>query len=154
MFVSTLNSFASIGWIHDILKQYTNRTRHRYTRIVTVWNRLIWNGTPKRVSSKTKQCFSDFCMMTSSNETFSALLALCEGNPPVTGGFPSPRPVTRSFDVFFDLRLNKQLSKQSSRWWFETQSRPLWCHSNGEYSLPDTLNGHCTTTISLTFEIF
>ena len=33
----------------------------------------------------------------------------------VTGGFPSQRPVTRSFDVFFDLRLNKQLSKQSRR---------------------------------------
>ena len=33
-------------------------------------------------------------------ETFSALLALCEGNPPVTGGFPSQKPVTRSFDVF------------------------------------------------------
>ena len=33
-------------------------------------------------------------------ETFSALLALCEGNPPVTGGFPSERPVTRSY-VFF-----------------------------------------------------
>ena len=38
-------------------------------------------------------------------ETFSALLALCAGNPPVTGEFPSQRPVTRSFDVFFDLRL-------------------------------------------------
>ena len=43
---------------------------------------------------------------------FSALLPLCEGNPPVTGGFPSQRPVTRSFDVFFDLHLNKRLSKQ------------------------------------------
>ena len=40
-------------------------------------------------------------------ETFSALLALCEGNPPVTGGFPSQRPATQSFDIFFDLRLNK-----------------------------------------------
>ena len=41
-------------------------------------------------------------------ETFSiALLNICEGNPPVTGGFLSQRPVTRSFDVFFDLRLNK-----------------------------------------------
>ena len=29
--------------------------------------------------------------------------------------FPSQRPVARSFDVFFDLRLNKQLSKQSKR---------------------------------------
>ena len=45
-------------------------------------------------------------------ETFSALLALCVGNSPVTGEFPSQRPVTRSFDVFFDLRLNKRLSKQ------------------------------------------
>ena len=37
-------------------------------------------------------------------ETFSALLALCVGNSPVTGGFPPQRQVTRSFDVFFDLR--------------------------------------------------
>ena len=36
-------------------------------------------------------------------ETFSALLALCEGNSPVTGEFPSQRPVSRSFDIFFDL---------------------------------------------------
>ena len=43
-------------------------------------------------------------------ETFSALLALCEGNPPVTGGFPSQKPVTRTFDVFFDQRLNKRLA--------------------------------------------
>ena len=40
-------------------------------------------------------------------ETFSALLAFCAMNPPVTGEFPSQRPVTRSFDVFFDLRPNK-----------------------------------------------
>ena len=59
---------------------------------------------------------------------FSALLALCVGNSPVSGEFPSQRPVTRSFDVFFDLRLNKQLSKQSRRWWFETPSRSLWRH--------------------------
>ena len=63
-------------------------------------------------------------------KTFSALLALCEGNPPATGGFPSQRPVTRSFDVFFDLRLNKRLSIQSRRWKFETPSRSLWRHCN------------------------
>ena len=40
-----------------------------------------------------------------------ALLALCVGNSPVTGEFPSQRPVTRSFDVFFDLCLNQQMSK-------------------------------------------
>ena len=62
--------------------------------------------------------------------TFSALLALCAGNSPVTGEFPSERPVTRSFDVFFDLCLNKRLSKQSWGWWFETPSCPLWHHFN------------------------
>ena len=40
-------------------------------------------------------------------ETFSALLPLCTGNSPVTGEFPSQRPVTRSFDIFLDLRLKK-----------------------------------------------
>ena len=40
-------------------------------------------------------------------DTFSALLALCAGKSPVTGEFPTQRPVTRSFDAFFDLRLNQ-----------------------------------------------
>ena len=61
-------------------------------------------------------------------ETFSALLAICAGNSPVPGEFPAQRPVTRIFDVFFDLGLNKRLSKQSWGWWFETLSRPLWRH--------------------------
>ena len=63
-------------------------------------------------------------------ETFSALLALCAGNSPVTGEFPAQRPVTRSFDVFFDLSMNKWLSKQSWGWWSETPSRPSWHHCN------------------------
>ena len=41
-------------------------------------------------------------------EAFSALLAICAGNSPVTGEFHAQRPVTRSFDVFFDLLLNKR----------------------------------------------
>ena len=63
-------------------------------------------------------------------ETFSALLAICAGNSPVPGEFPAQRPVTRSFDVFFDPSLNKRLSKHSRGWWFETLSGPLWRHSN------------------------
>ena len=63
-------------------------------------------------------------------ETFSALLALCVGNSPVPGEFPSQRPVTRSFDVFFDLQLNERLNKHSRRQWFETLSRSLWRHCN------------------------
>ena len=50
------------------------------------------------------------------SETFPALLAICAGNSPVTDEFPAQRPVTRSFDVFFDLYLNKRLSKQSRGW--------------------------------------
>ena len=63
-------------------------------------------------------------------ETFSALLALCEGDSPVNGGFPSQRPVSRSFDVFFEVRLNKRLSKQSIRWWVETPMRLLRRNGN------------------------
>ena len=61
-------------------------------------------------------------------ETFSVLLALCVGNSPVIGEFPSQRPVARSFDVFFDPRLKKRLNKQSKRRWFETPSRSVWRH--------------------------
>ena len=43
---------------------------------------------------------------------------------------PAQRPVTRSFNVFFDLRLNKRLSKQSWGWWFETLPCPLWRQCN------------------------
>ena len=63
-------------------------------------------------------------------EKLSSLLAFCEGNPPLTGGFRSQRPVTRSFDVFFGLRLNKQSSKQSTHRWFDTPLRSLWRHCN------------------------
>ena len=63
-------------------------------------------------------------------ETFSTLLALCAGNSPVTGEFPAQRPVTSSFDAFFDLCLNKRLNKQSWGWWFETPSCSLWRHCN------------------------
>ena len=63
-------------------------------------------------------------------EAFSALLTICAGNSPVPGEFPAQRPVTQSFDIFFDLRPNKRLSKQSWGWWFETLSPSLWRHCN------------------------
>ena len=65
-------------------------------------------------------------------ETFSALLALCAGNSPVTGEFPSQRPVMWRFDIFFDLRLNRRLCTQTKSRWFETPSRSLWRHFNVE----------------------
>ena len=51
---------------------------------------------------------------------------------PLCGEFTGlqQRPVTRSFDVFFDLRLDGRLSKHSWGWWLETPSCPLWSQSN------------------------
>ena len=60
---------------------------------------------------------------------------LVTGPLPVTGEFPSQRPVTRSFGVFFDERLEKQLSKQSRRRWYGTPSHSLWRHSNLRWPL-------------------
>ena len=69
-------------------------------------------------------------MMTSSNgNIFRVTGPLC-GEFTGPGEFPTQRPVTRSFDVFFDLRLNKRLSKQPRGWWFETPSWSLWRHCN------------------------
>ena len=86
-------------------------------------------------------------------ETFSALLATCAGNSPVPGEFPTQRPVTRSFDVYFDLRPNKQLSKQWRGWWFETPSWSLWRHRNGSPSpvCLDRISGVTWTRTNLLF---
>ena len=83
------------------------------------------------------KCYRYLSMVTAANdrdhhdviETFSALLAMCAGNSPAIGDFPAQRPVKRSFDVFFDLRLNKRLRKS----WgccFERPLRPLWRQCN------------------------
>ena len=77
-------------------------------------------------------------MMTSSNGNIFRITGLCAGNSPVTGEFPSQRPVARSFDVFFDLRLNKQLRKQSRHRLFDTPSRSLWRRCNAS---------HCDVTV-------
>ena len=69
-------------------------------------------------------------MMTSSNgNIFRVTGPLC-GEFTGPGEFPAQRPVTRSFDVFFDLRPNKRLNKQPWVWWFETSSWSLWRQCN------------------------
>ena len=83
--------------------------------IVSKTFRQIWLSQ-KATKSKSNTVIIDIKNHDDVMETFSALLDLCGGNSPITGEFPSQRPVTRSFYVFFDLRLNKQLSKPSRRW--------------------------------------
>ena len=73
-----------------------------------------------------------FDLMTLSNGNIFRVTGPLWEKSPVNGEFPTKRPVTRSFDDFFDLRLNKRLSKQWWGWWYETPSRPLWRHYNGK----------------------
>ena len=75
------------------------------------------------------------------------------GNAPVSGEFPAQRPVTRSFDVFFDLRLNKRLSKQTWVWWFETLSCPLWRHCNDLCSCHGAMSCIYQHALYLSFKI-
>ena len=69
-------------------------------------------------------------MMTSSNGNIFSVTGPSCGEFTGPGEFPTQRSVTRSFDVFFDLRLNKWLSKQPRGWWFEMLSWSLWRHCN------------------------
>ena len=69
------------------------------------------------MSSVLSRCYpgeeATHSMMTSSNgNIFRVTGPLC-GELTGPDEFPAQRPVTRSFDVFFDLRLNKRLSKQA-----------------------------------------
>ena len=69
-------------------------------------------------------------MITSSNGNIYRVTGHLRGEFTGPGEFLAQRPVTRRFDVFFDLSLNEWLNKRSRFWWFETQLRPLWRHCN------------------------
>ena len=68
--------------------------------------------------------------MTSSNGNIFRVTGLCAVPTTVTGEFPSQKPVTRIFDVFFDLRPNKRSGKESWGWWFGTPLCSLWRYCN------------------------
>ena len=80
--------------------------------------------------------------MTSPNgNTCRVTVPLC-GEFTGPGEFHTQRPVTRSFDAFFDLRLTKRLSKQTGGWWFETLTWSLWRHRNGLLRSSIKFQGH------------
>ena len=69
-----------------------------------------------------------------------------------SGEFSSQRPIMRSYDAFFDFRLNKGLSKPSIRRLFETPSRSFWRHCNawpGYLRLPYNCSYHIFVHIFL-----
>ena len=94
---------------------------------------LTFSNTRKAIISDTNAggiAFLHSFMMTSPNGNFFRVTGPLCGEFTGPGEFPTQRPVTRSFDVFFDLRLNRRLSKQPWGWWFETPSWPLWRQRN------------------------
>ena len=118
------------GWVHNGETGDLRRYRAHYDVIVMLWTLNTIFKSPHVNQFVAVQLCLVLVFSWWRHETFPALLVLCEGNPPVTGGFPSQRPVTQSIDGFFDLRLNKRLSKQSRRWRFETPLHSLSRHCN------------------------
>ena len=103
-----------------IVTVITYPNTYHYFFLKTSWlhvNYVVWIHVitiPKPLMSLTKVLRDYyFTWWRHQMETFSALLAHCAGNSPVIVEFSSQRSVARSFDVFFDLHLNKRLSKQS-----------------------------------------
>ena len=82
---------------------------------------------PSGGSTQGQRCLN---MMTSSNGNIFRVTGHLCGEFTGPGEFPTQRSVTRSFDVIFDLCLNKRLNKQPWYWWFETPSCSLWCQCN------------------------
>ena len=112
---------------HHYKDKTISRPFYLCDRILYTWKDGFCIETGHKSSTELQQ----LCMMTSSKGNIFRVIGPLWGSPLVTDEFPSQRPVTRSFDVSFDLRLIKQLSKQSRCRWFETPSRPLWRHGNG-----------------------
>ena len=75
---------------------------------LVIWIRIWFEKENMAVDLPNKNIYQ---MMTSSNGNIFRVTGHLCGE--FTGEFPTQRPVTRSFDVFIDLRLYKRLSKQS-----------------------------------------
>ena len=117
-------------WLLDCLEPSHSENQYCFILIGLIHRNLIQTAI-----LLLQKCISKRCLLNTNSydvpfnrELFLALLA--------TGDFPSQRPMTRSFDVIFDLRMIKRLGKQSWGWWFETPSRSLWRHCNA-YSVRD-----------------
>ena len=136
--LQTINCWPHERWIFCFGEnlEFLARLMHFYTfSFILLDLNIFWLTLPFPITGIDKCVWWRHQM-----EAFSALLAICAGNLPVTGEFPTQRPVTRSLYVFFDLRLSQRLNKQTWGWWFETPSRPLWRHCNWVHSCQKRLD--------------
>ena len=117
-----------ISWLRDFTRSY-EKTSFRILRRGPAINKpwmvqiIAWHQTREKTLSD---------MTSSSNGNIFRVTGHLCGEFTGHRWFLRQAPVTRSFDVFFDLRANNGLSKQSWGWWFETPLRPLWRHCNGK----------------------
>ena len=98
-----------------------------FTKCNCIGQKYVWCNTSP-IQSHTFIMYQS--MMTSSNGNFFRVTGPLCGEFTGPGEFPAQRPVKRSFDVFFDLRLIKRLNKQAWGWWFDTPSWSLWRQCN------------------------
>ena len=98
-------------------------SRNKYVNATMICRDIVW-----MLNSLSYDAF----MLTSSNGNIFRVTGPLWGESTGHRWFPSQRPVARSFDVFFDSRLNKRLSKHffSRRRWSETTPCLLWRHCN------------------------
>ena len=122
---------ALVYWSRPAKGCYTSQTCSCFVFVIDVFVYLQREGSMlnSHITSRFSVSLVNYAWC-NQKETFSMLLALCGGNSPVTGEFPLPMPLTRSLNIFSDLRLHKRLSKQSRHRWFETPSHWLWRNWN------------------------
>ena len=108
----------SIMWIKDSI----------FPPIGSLWNKGVLMGVSTETERSSRWRHDDVIKWKHFPRNWPLVRGIHRSRCP--GEFPTQRPVTRSFDVFFDLRLNKPMSKQPWGSWFETLSRSLWRHRN------------------------
>ena len=112
--------------VHDTLSPVVIKMHYTFHGYVIALNAIpLWY-----ISHHIWYAWHSIYMMTSSNGSIFRVTGHLCGEFTGARGIPSKGLVTRSFDVFFDMRLNQRLSKQWWGWWFETLPRPLWRHCN------------------------
>ena len=120
------SKIVQIGWGHHVDFRVWKKSAITFVKGCTSWGK--YHKSLKNSASVREIIIST--MMASSNGNIFRVTGPLYEEFTGHGEFPSQRPVTRTFCVFFDLRLNKRLSKQSWGWWFQTPSCSLWRHSN------------------------
>ena len=128
--VDDMHIFINIGHVDTEWAHFPPDLVIVYVVFLFCVNRMRYVTTSLRCATTRLSVASPPCMMTSSNINNFRVTGLLCGEFIGHRLFPTQRPVTQSFDVFFDLSLNQQLSKQRRRWWFETPSRSLWRNCN------------------------